>query len=64
MTRSSLVLSLLTAMLASEHTKADSHPVSQNQNMQAVQVIEEDVSEQQQIIEDARRSVGHALCDL
>lgn len=64
MIRPSLLLSLLTAMLTSDHTPASNVSAPSQQAVQSVQMVDETLTEEQQIVEDARRSVGHELCDL
>ena len=64
MIRPSLLLSLLTAMLTSDHTPTSNVSAPPQQAVQSVQMVDETLTEEQQIVEDARRSVGHELCDL
>ena len=61
MIRPSLVLSLLTAMLASEFSQEASGSSGSRAEPAAQQPFEERAMEKQQAIEEARRHVGNEL---
>lgn len=61
MIRPSLVLSLLTAMLASEFSHGAPGASGSHKGPAAQQPMEENAVEKQQAIEEARRRVGNEL---
>lgn len=64
MIRPSLLLSLLTAMFASESESPNTLNTLPKQEVQSVQMVDTILSEEQQIVLDVRRNVGRELCNL
>lgn len=64
MIRPSIILSLLTTMMAAELSSSKPEIQSQNRSTKTVLVMDDEVSEDEKIAEEAKRCVGRELADL